>query len=483
MPTNPLAQSAGRCETPSAVPEMDRFVVPLTLKLGVVGQGDITPALARLDGLLSHTPHAYHTLSLEGTRAHRQVASLDDLVGACDLLVISGPSETPLAVARAMGRTALLLSPGGRVRVEPHTDRALEGLRAYDAFNAEPVSPQKIDEGVAAWSAGVRAALRKAGLSSALFEPLNRSLLPHYIRARLLADRYRRCHLWAGTAVYVLAAAAIATVALQVLFLPDRPEVIWLEVAEIAAALFLLIAARTLDWHRKWLDYRVLAERMRSSLFLCFVCIRCEFPGAHPGLTLSHPSEDWMSRLFGGLLATRPLEYCHLSMPLGPLKEFLLSAWIDHQVAWYAEKARKNRAWFERLLYAGEFFFHRHPHRRRRPCLRGGARLRPGACGGDPPLPGGGVGPRGGADPARVPPECRAGLQITYSPLVHRPCDQGGRGYVHPLLAPRPGRRGDAARAAGVAGGLPVQGTRESLISLSRPSSVLTSSQVQRSPA
>lgn len=341
---------------------MDRFAVPLTLILGVVGQGDLAPALARLDALLSHTPHTYHALStgsgpVQGTAAHQQVASLEDLVGACDLLVIAGPPGAPLAVARAMGRTALLLSPDGRVRVAAHADRALEGLMAYDAFNAEHISQKKVDAEVIAWSAGVRAALRKAGLSSALFEPLNRSLLPHYIRTRLLADRYRRCHLWAGTLVYALAATAIATVAFQVLFLPEHPEVIWLEVAEIAAALFLLIAARTLDWHRKWLDYRLLAERMRSSLFLCFVCIRCEFPGTHPGLTLSSPPDDWMSRLFEGLLEVRPLEYCALSMPLGPLKEFLLSAWIDRQVAWYAETARKNRAWFERLLYAGECFF------------------------------------------------------------------------------------------------------------------------------
>ncbi|QYZ79814.1 hypothetical protein E2N92_10430 [Methanofollis formosanus] len=361
-PTSPRERSAGRCGTPSAGREMDRFAVPLVVTIGVAGAGDLTPALALLDGILAHTPHTYLALStapgpVAGTDAHRQVASLDDLVRECDLLVVAGAADGALAAARAAGRTALLVLPAGRVRVEVHGDRTLESLGAYDAFNAEQVRQKEIDAKVAAWSADVRAALRKAGLAPALFEPLNRSLLPSYIRTRLLADRYRRCHLWAGTAVYVLAAAAIATVALQVLFVPEHPEVIWLEVAEIAAALFLLIAARSLEWHRKWLDYRILAERLRSALFLCFVCIRCEFPGDHPGLTLSHPPDDWMTRAFEELLETRPLEYCSLSMPLGPLKEFLLAAWIDRQIAWYAGTARTNRAWFERLLYAGEVVF------------------------------------------------------------------------------------------------------------------------------
>ncbi|QSZ67849.1 SLATT domain-containing protein [Methanofollis aquaemaris] len=341
---------------------MDRFAVPLTVQIGVSGAGNLAPALARLDDILAHTPHTYLALStgpgpVPGTDAHRQVVSLEELVRECDLLIVSGAADGALAAARAAGRTALLISAAGQVSAEIHGDRILENLRAYDDFNAEEVNQKTIDEKVALWSADVRAALRKAGLSPALFEPLNRSLLPSYIRTRLLADRYRRRHLGAGTAVYALATAAIATVALQILFLPEHPEVIWFEVAEIAAALFLLIAARTLDWHRKWLDYRLLAERMRSALFLCFVCIRCELPDAHPALTLSHPSDDWMTRAFEGLLETRPIEYCYLSMPLGPLKEFLLSAWIDRQVAWYAGTARRNRAWFERLLYAGEFFF------------------------------------------------------------------------------------------------------------------------------
>lgn len=341
---------------------MDPLAVPVRVTIGVAGSGDPAPVLGRLDGILAHTPHTFQALSAgaapAGFSEWRGVSSPRALVEGCDLLIaFSDGDPAVLAAARAAGRTIYLVAADGGVAAEPRADRLLDSLRALDAYNAEWVDAGRIARGTAARVDFFRTHLRAAGLDPALLDPVAGSLLPYYVRTRLLADRYGLLHLGAGTAVYALSAAAIAVVTVQALLLPDLLSLVWIEVGAIAAVLLLLIAARTLDWHRKWLDYRFLAERVRSAIFLCFVCIRCEIPGARQGVAPSHHYDDWMSRTFEGLLGVRPIEYCSLAMPMEPIKHFLIEAWISRQIDWYAETARKNRRRYEGLLHAGEFFF------------------------------------------------------------------------------------------------------------------------------
>ncbi|TAJ43676.1 hypothetical protein [Methanofollis fontis] len=326
---------------------MDSLALPIDITVGTVGSGDPAPAIGRIDAILAHTPHTV-TIGTAGTEG------LDDF----DLLVaFSDASESVLGPARQAGVPLLRVLDGGAVAEGPGAPRILEMLRSTDAYNAERVDGRRIRRVSREREAVLQAHLRSAGLEPDLLDPLASSLLPHYVRTRILADRYGLLHLGAGTAVYALSAAAITIVTLQALLFPAALFLIWIEVAFIAAVLLLLSAARILDWHRKWLDYRFLAERIRSAIFLCFVCIRCSVPGAHPGITLTHHADDWMSRAFEGLLDVRPLDYCSLAIPLEPLKQFLLSAWIDRQVDFYAATERHNRRCYELLLLAGEGFF------------------------------------------------------------------------------------------------------------------------------
>lgn len=337
---------------------MDEYAIPLTVRIGVAGEGDPAPVLAYLDRILARTPHTYLAVTVgedvPGIADLQTVATVAEVVEDCDILIAF--DDEARAAARAARRTLFSLSPAGAVTVEHHADRVLETFRAFDAYNGERVDPGVIAAGVAGREEAYRAALRGAGLDPALLDPVAVSLLPYYVRTRILADRYARRHLTAGSAVYALSSASIVLAAVQALLLPAWSALVWLEVAAIACVLVLLIAARTFDWHRRWLDYRFLAERIRSAIFLCFVCVRCELPDSSP-FTLSPHTDDWLSRAFESLIEVRPLEYCSLAMPFEPLKTFLLEAWLARQVDWYAETARKNRRRYEDLLYAGEVFF------------------------------------------------------------------------------------------------------------------------------
>lgn len=321
---------------------MDPLALQIDLAVGTAGTGDPAGVTGRIDAVLAHTPH---TLAI-------RAVSVEEVDG-CDLVVVFPDAPAGLiAAARFSGIPVFRVMGGGGV-VEGHgAGGFLATLRSLDAYNAERVDAKRIGRQVDERTAALQAELRAAGLDAALLEPVAASLLPHYVRTRILADRYGLLHLGAGTAVYALSAVTV-----QALLLPDLLSLIWVEVGAIAAILLLLIAARTLDWHRKWLDYRFLAERIRSAIFLCFVCVRCSVPGNYPGITLTHHADDWMSRAFEGLLDVRPLEYCSLAIPLEPLKHFLLSTWIDRQIDFYAATERHNRRWYDLLLHAGEFFF------------------------------------------------------------------------------------------------------------------------------
>ncbi|MDD4255029.1 MAG: SLATT domain-containing protein [Methanofollis sp.] len=337
---------------------MDVPPLPLVVRVGVAGEGDPAPVLAYLDRILASTPHTYLAVTtgvrVTGIADLRTVGSAVEVVEACDLLVAF--TDDAVAVARAAGRTFFFVTPTGAVTAEHHADHILETLRFFDTYNGESVDPARVRVKVAGHESAYRAALLAAGLDPALLDEVAGSLLPYYARTRILADHYGSRHRLAGSAVYALSSAAIAVVAVQALLLPAWPALVWLEVAAIACVLLLLIAGRTLDWHRRWLDYRFLAERIRSAIFLCFVCITCELPD-RPPLTLSPHADDWLSRAFESLVESRPQEYCSLAMPFEPLKAFLLEAWLARQIDWYAQKAQKNRRRHEDLLYAGEIFF------------------------------------------------------------------------------------------------------------------------------
>ncbi|HDR72810.1 MAG TPA: hypothetical protein ENN85_02700 [Methanoculleus sp.] len=175
--------------------------------------------------------------------------------------------------------------------------------------------------------------------------------------AHLLKRRYERLYTWGGAAVYALAAAAVATVTIQTLFFPANHELVWLEVAEIAAILALLMLSRIGDWHRKWIDYRFLSERLRTALFLSVFCVPVERPALPPHLSLSHTPNDWLNTAFEAILEKRPLEYCKLDIPFEPLKNFLISAWIDEQISFYATNSTWNRRRFMLLSETGDGLF------------------------------------------------------------------------------------------------------------------------------
>ncbi|MDT8356933.1 MAG: hypothetical protein RQ758_00355, partial [Methanomicrobiaceae archaeon] len=248
-------------------------------------------------------------------------------------------------------------SESGKVTEERHGDGILECYEYLDGYNSEEITEMELAQGIEERYARFLEKARLSGLDPEFLEPLAGSLLPYYVRCMMLSQRYERRYMWAGTAVYALAAVAVATVTIQTLFFPEYPSLLWIEVVEMGAILFLIMVSRFRDWHRKWVDYRFLSERLRTAMFLSLFCIRVEKPAPPRHLRVFYESEDWIEIAFALIIARRPLEYCRVDLPFEGLKQFLLSAWIEDQISFYTRNSTWNSRRFELLAQVTDLLF------------------------------------------------------------------------------------------------------------------------------
>ncbi|KQC04973.1 MAG: hypothetical protein APR53_09205 [Methanoculleus sp. SDB] len=289
------------------------------------------------------------------------------IVRYCDVLVaiwdgkparIPGGTADMVKYARMVGRTLFWIDlTTGKVMEERHGDGILESFEYLNSFNGETVGGGEITGLCRDIYGRFTEKARIFGLDPVVIRPLAETLLPHFSRTVLLTKRYERRYMRAGSLVYALAAAAVATVAIQTLFFPDFLELLWIEVAEMGTVLVLLIASRLGDWHRKWMDYRFLSERLRTALFLSLFCVRAETPDPAMKPMLSHTPNDWIEAAFTRILETRPQLYCELTPPFEELKNFIISAWIDDQISSYTTMSGWNRQRHEILSQAGNTLF------------------------------------------------------------------------------------------------------------------------------
>ena len=269
-----------------------------------------------------------------------------------------GGTAEMVRYARRFGRTLFWIhADSGKVTEERHGDGILECYEYLDGYNSEEILEMELAQRIKERYSRLLEKARFSGLDPDFLEPLAGSLLPYYVRCMMLSGRYQRRYMWAGTAVYALAAVAVATVTIQTLFFPEYPSLLWIEVVEMGVILFLIMASRFRDWHRKWVDYRFLSERLRTAMFLSLFCIRVEKPISPRHLKVFYESEDWIEIAFARILARRPLEYCQVDLPFDRLKQFLLSAWIDDQISFYTRNSTWNSQRFELLAQVSDVLF------------------------------------------------------------------------------------------------------------------------------
>jgi hypothetical protein len=299
------------------------------------------------------------------TEAYERVGHY--VVKNCDLLIAiwdgkdaagQGGTAEIVKYAQKAGRSFFWInSENGKIKEEKLKDHALESLKHLNAYNQERLNAHDLKSAVDQQYDNLADHAIKSGLALDYLKHLRENLLSQFVRADSLALHYQSRHMTAESAVYILSAAAVATVTVQVLFFPQYPQLLWFEVAWIGGILLLLLTSYATDSHRKWIDYRFLAERLRAAFFLCVTGIRCEPPRPPPYLMVSHRPDDWMVRAFAWLWDLRSKRQTDSKIEFAPLKNFLVSAWIEDQISFYTktgERHGRKHNWYART---GEILF------------------------------------------------------------------------------------------------------------------------------
>ena len=94
---------------------------------------------------------------------------------------------------------------------------------------------------------------------------------PYFDRAEQVAGSLQRLFVWLARLLYSLAAAAVILVATQIIFFSRYPQIVWAEVAALAAVIVILVFGRRARLHDRWIAARYLAERIRSGVFVAAV--------------------------------------------------------------------------------------------------------------------------------------------------------------------------------------------------------------------
>ena len=343
------------------------------------GSGDVAVLKTYADGMPAGAEEGireffsgFSTIPLEIAHSDESVSESgafpadEAVIRDCDILILASDGRADqddemvslIKFARLIGRSLFHINGrNGSIIETRNNDRFLETLEHLNTYNREHVSDAVYESAVASYVHIISRKVIKSGLPPDVVRPLCHTLLPQFARAHQLAKLYHRRYIWTGNVVYGFSALAVLAVTLQILFFPEDLWLIWVEAAAIAVILFFLISAKIGEWHRKWVDYRFLAERLRAAFFLAVTCVPCSSPEPHPYQTLAHRPNDWMVIAFEQVVESQPAEHCRLDVPFHALRAFLLDAWIDNRLAFYSEESERSSRLYHTFAHIGEALF------------------------------------------------------------------------------------------------------------------------------
>jgi hypothetical protein len=165
--------------------------------------------------------------------------------------------------------------------------------------------------------------------------------VPRLVRADALAVKYEKWYHRMDTAVYALAALAVAVVAVQSQAGWSN-KVLLAEVGCMLALVSIYGIARTLGLHERWIGYRSLAENVRSALFIALASALAEGAGL-----VRVVDQPWFQRAFSEVWSERPASPAITNDR--ELQQFLIKGWAEDQ-ARYHRKTVKRLARQRRVL-------------------------------------------------------------------------------------------------------------------------------------
>jgi hypothetical protein len=257
-------------------------------------------------------------------------------------------SRVPIFWISTKGRQELVEELGDDFKATP--------FRLLDEYNRAKMTQVDMEQQLSEHRRQLSVAGQRLDTSALPLKVISDWVAPFYVRADLLA---RRCQNWyyiLSNALFLLAAAAVAAIASQVVLAPDRLELVWIEVVLMLGVLVMVGAGRLWHFYDRWISYRFLAERFRSAYFLALAGLRGHREASLEHARLGHTSEEWLRWAFGEVWSQRP----QVELPpssVEDLRQFLAEAWVGDQANFHRSAHDKYRFRHLRLSRITEFLF------------------------------------------------------------------------------------------------------------------------------
>jgi len=183
-------------------------------------------------------------------------------------------------------------------------------------------------------------------------------LLPSYSIADNLAVFYSLVYRSTYVFNFLFAAVAVA-LALGGVFVHEpsaKAYLVFVELVVIAAILFTWLSGHGRQRHRRWLEYRRLAECLRHMRILA--PLGCEGPIDRPGRNLDVDGLDWVNWYAWSLRRLIPLpDRCVDEAYLGAIREAVRTAEIAGQIGYHTANARRIAKLDPRMHHSGQWLF------------------------------------------------------------------------------------------------------------------------------
>jgi hypothetical protein len=351
---SPLAEGADRLVAREVLKDTEsvlEVVLPLEIE-EYVKDFQTEESRKEFEGLLSQAK-SVRILPSRGSRnqAYDQVGR--HIVDQCDVLIAlwdgkpaSGQGGTAEIVQYARKHNCPLIwintEAPEQITVEPGRGIDLRPFQDLDEYNSERVNTGEVEQQLKQQLDFFAVVAHRTQLPADTLRPTFNYILSNYVRADILALRFQHLYHRCETVVYILALLAIAVAASQFLFLQDQPIILVSEVLLMLAVLAIFAVGRHQRWHTKWIDYRFLAERFRSALFMASVNIDVATLRPPRHLSLSYSSNDWMVNAFSSFWNQRPPLQKSDSSLFDSLKDFLCQAWLEDQIRYHDSTSKRH---------------------------------------------------------------------------------------------------------------------------------------------
>ena len=180
------------------------------------------------------------------------------------------------------------------------------------------------------------------------------AILPAFAARDEAANALAARHRFTIRYIYLTAAAVVALVATQALFLPALTPLIWGEVLLILSMIAVQRAGASRGVHPRWLEERYLAERLRCAVFTFLFRGRKDEHGAGPQrsfLASGERSIAWAAVV--DALPTEDRPAWDPATNLDAVKELLVRGWVESQRRYHERAAARSHAALERIERVG----------------------------------------------------------------------------------------------------------------------------------